>query len=195
MTLAEPIAVTLEVTGALDKLGIRYAVGGSLASSVHGIPRSTQDLDLVVELPGFLVDALVSELEAGFYIDRDMIHDAIQRHGCFNILHLRTMFKVDLFVSDGSALLVEEMGRRQTYELGDPPRPVHVCTAEDIVIQKLDWFRQGGCVSERQWRDAVGVLSVRGAELDLAYVRRWAGVLGIADLCERAIQEAATGEG
>jgi hypothetical protein len=189
MSLAEPIAVTLEVTSALEKLGIRYAVGGSLASSVHGVPRSTQDLDLVVELPGSKVAALVDELSGGFYVDRDMIQDAIRRRSCFNILHLRTMFKVDLFVSDGSPLLLEEMARRQTFELGEPPRVVQVCTAEDIVIQKLDWYEKGGRVSERQWRDLIGVLSVRGGELDLGYIRRWSAELGLSMLCERALEE------
>jgi hypothetical protein len=126
MTLAEPIAITLEVTQALDKLGIAYLVGGSLASSVHGIPRSTQDIDLLIELPGRLVEALVAELSPAFYVDRDMILDALQRCASFNILDLRTMFKVDLFISDRSPLLVEEMARRQRVELGDPPRIVYV---------------------------------------------------------------------
>ena len=195
MSLSEPIAVTLEITSALEKLGIRYVVGGSLASSVHGVPRSTQDLDLVVELPGSLVDALANELEDSFYVDRDMIHDAIRRRACCNVLHLRTMFKVDLFVSDGSPLLLEEMARRQTFELGDPPRAVHVCTAEDIVVQKLDWYEKGGRTSERQWRDLIGVLAVSGPELDLAYVRRWAGVLGFLDLCACAFKETALEQG
>jgi hypothetical protein len=189
MSLAEPIQVTLEVAAVLDKLGVRYLVGGSLASSVYGIPRSTHDLDLLVELPGSKVDAFVHELSGSFYVDRDMIFDAIRRRATFNIVHLQTMFKVDLFVSDRSELLALEMDRRQPIDLGEPPRRVFVCSPEDIVVQKLDWYRRGGGVSDRQWGDVVGVLKVRGQKLDLAYVRRWCAELGLTELLERALAE------
>ncbi len=191
--LAEPIAVTLVIAGALERLGIRYLVGGSFASSVHGIPRSTQDLDILVELPGALVDSFASALEGEFYADRDMMHDAVRRRASFNVIHLASMFKVDVFVSDRSPLLTEEMNRRQGVRLGEPPQLVHVCSAEDIIIQKLDWFEKGERISDRQWRDIVGVLEVRGQDLDLGYVRRWAKELGLGELCERAIAEAKVG--
>lgn len=190
MSLAEPIAITMALARALDRLGIRYLVGGSLASSVHGIPRSTQDIDLLVELPGSLVDALVKELEADFYIDRDMVMDAVRRRASFNIIHLGTMLKIDFFVSDRRPLLIEEMSRRQVVELGDPPTSVGVCTAEDIIVQKLDWFEKGSRISERQWNDVIGVLKVRGPDLDLEYLRRWARELGLAELLAAALEEA-----
>jgi predicted nucleotidyltransferase len=159
MTLAEPIAVTLAVVRQLDELGIRYLVGGSLASSVHGIPRSTQDIDLLVELPGSKIDDLVKRLEPTFYVDRDMIADAVRRRSSFNIIDLKTMFKVDLFVSDRSPLLQEEMGRRQA------------------------------ATSERQWQDIVGVLTTRRASLDRDYLERWCAELGLLPLFERALAE------
>lgn len=190
MSLAEPIAITTALARTLDKLGIRYLVGGSLASSVHGIPRSTQDIDLLVELPGSVVDALVKELEADFYIDRDMVLDAIRRRASFNVIHLGTMFKIDFFVSNRSPLLVEEMSRRQVVELGEPPTPVGICTAEDIIVQKLDWFEKGARISERQWSDVIGVLKVRGSSLDLEYLHRWADELGVKELLARALKEA-----
>jgi hypothetical protein len=190
MNLAEPIAVTLRVADALEKLGVRYLVGGSLASSVHGIPRSTQDVDLLVELPGARVDALAAELEPSFYVDRDMMADAVRRRASFNVIELSTMFKVDLFVSDRSPLLVEEMDRRQAVDIGDPPRRIHVCTAEDIIVQKLDWYEKGGRVSERQWNDLVGVLRVRGPALDTEYLRRWSGALGFEPLLDEALAAA-----
>jgi hypothetical protein len=190
VTLAEPIAVTLEVTTALDALGLRYLVGGSLASSVHGIPRSTEDVDLLVELPGRHVDALRAALTPSFYVDADMIRDAIVRRASFNIIHLATMFKVDIFVSDGGPLSMEEMRRAEVVQLGEPPRDVRVCTAEDIVVRKLDWFRQGDGVSERQWRDLLGVLRVRHGRLDLDYMGRWARHLGVDELLQKALLEA-----
>ncbi|MCK6537773.1 MAG: hypothetical protein L6Q84_32770 [Polyangiaceae bacterium] len=188
--LAEPIAVTLEVVRALDALGISYLVGGSLASSVHGIPRSTHDLDLLVELPGAKVEPLASALEGSFYVDRDMMLDAVRRRASFNVLHLATMFKVDVFVSDRSPLLVSEMSRRQPVELGQPPEIVQVCSAEDIVIQKLDWYEKGSRISDRQWQDVIGVLKVRGPALDASYIRGWAKALNLSALCERAFDEA-----
>jgi hypothetical protein len=192
MTLAEPIAVTLAIVRVLDRLGIPYLVGGSLASSVHGIPRSTQDIDLLVELPGKLVSALAAELERDFYVDRDMIEDAVRRRASFNVIDLKTMFKVDLFVSDRSPLLLEEMTRRQSIDLGEPPEPVQVCSAEDIVVQKLDWYEKGGRISERQWNDLIGVLKVRKEALDLEYLRRWSAELGILSLLEQALEDAGT---
>jgi hypothetical protein len=90
MILAEPIAVTLEVTAVLDELGLRYVVGGSIASSLHGVPRSTNDIDLVVALAGKHVDDLVTRLASSFYIDKDMILDAVRRRSSFNIIHLAT---------------------------------------------------------------------------------------------------------
>jgi hypothetical protein len=189
MTLAEPLAITAAVVRVLEKLGIRYLVGGSLASSVHGIPRSTQDIDLLIELPGRLVEPLAAELERDFYVDRDMILDAVHRRASFNVIDLKTMFKVDLFVSDRSRLLLEEMERRQLVELGEPPASIQVCSAEDIIVHKLDWYEKGGRVSERQWSDLVGVLAIRGAALDLDYLRRWCAELGLTELLDRALAE------
>jgi hypothetical protein len=118
-----------------------------------------------------------------------MIVDALKRRASFNIVHLATMFKVDLFTSDRSELVQEEMRRRELVELGEPPKRVWVCSAEDIVIQKLDWFRKGDRVSERQWNDLIGVLKVQRERLDLAYIRRWASTLGLSALAEEAIAE------
>ena len=120
---------------------------------------------MLVELPGSKLDALAAELERDFYVDRDMAMDAVRRRGLFNVIDLKTMFKVDLFVSDRSPLLLEEMERRMTVDLGDPPASVQVCSAEDIIVQKLDWYEKGQRVSERQWGDLIGVC--RFAE------RRW----------------------
>jgi hypothetical protein len=137
-----------------------------------------------------MVDALVQSLEQDFYVDRDMVADAVRRRASFNIIDLKTMFKVDVFVSDRSPLLLEEMARRQPLELGDPPQRVHVCSAEDIIVHKLDWYEKGARVSERQWNDLLGVLKVRAGQLDLAYLRRWCQALGLEDLLDRALAEA-----
>ncbi len=193
MTLAEPIEVTLAVVEALERLGLRYLVGGSMASSVHGVPRATQDIDLLVELPGRSVDGLVSALEGAFYVDRDMILDAVRRAASFNVVHLRTMYKVDVFVADRSELVQGELERRQVVEVGDPPQPIFVASPEDIVLQKLLWYRAGGEVSDRQWRDLLGVMDVQGPRLDLAFLREWADRIGVTALLTRAFEEAGRG--
>jgi len=193
LTLAEPIEVTLAVVGALERLGLRYLVGGSMASSVHGVPRATQDIDLLVELPGRSVDGLVSALEGAFYVDRDMILDAVRRAASFNVVHLRTMYKVDVFVADRSELVQGELERRQVVEVGDPPQPIFVASPEDIVLQKLFWYRAGVEVSDRQWRDLLGVMEVQGPRLDLAFLREWADRIGVTALLTRAFEEAGRG--
>ncbi|MBN2195256.1 MAG: hypothetical protein JW751_20735 [Polyangiaceae bacterium] len=193
MSLAEPIAVTLELVAGLDALGLGYVVGGSVASSVHGIPRATQDIDVVVMLFGKDVDGFVARFESNFYVDRDMVMDAVRRCASFNIIHLATMYKVDVFVADRTDLVREELDRRLAVELGEPPRRVWVCSAEDIVLQKLSWYEQGDRISERQWLDVQGVLKVQGAKLDVAYVRRWAETMRLGDLLQKALREAGLG--
>jgi hypothetical protein len=190
MSLAEPIAVTLELTAGLEELGLDYVIGGSVASSLHGIPRATQDIDVVVVLWGKDVDDFVARFQSSFYVDRDMVMDAIQRRASFNIIHLASMYKVDVFVADRSDLVREELNRRLMIELGEPPRRVWVCSAEDIVLQKLDWYEQGNRISDRQWLDVLGVMKVQGEKLDLAYLRRWAEARGLSELLEKAFREA-----
>lgn len=186
---AEPIVVTIRVAAELERLGVEYLVGGSLASSVHGLPRTTQDVDLVVRIAGRHVDDLVSALENEFYIDAGMINDAIRRRASFNIIHLATMMKVDVFVFSGDPLSQEEMRRKVSVPLRNTA--IWFASPEDIVLQKLDWYRKGDGISERQWKDAVGVIAVQGARFDLEYARRWAEQMALAEMLDRAVAEAA----
>lgn len=186
---AEPVEVTLRVVAELERLGVEYLVGGSLASSVHGRPRATQDVDLVARIAGAHVDAFVAALSDDFYVDADMIHDAIRRRASFNVVHLESMLKVDIFVFSGDDLAREEMKRRVSVPLRS--KLVWFASAEDIVIQKLDWYRKGEGISERQWRDAVGVVAVQGERFDADYARRWAKHLELDELLERVLAEGA----
>jgi hypothetical protein len=188
MELADTLAVVLTVTRVLEGLAVPYLLGGSLASSLHGIPRSTQDADLVVDLQPEHIHPLVAALASEFYLDADRAADAVRRRASFNVIHLATMTKVDLFVLKHDPLSRQEMERRQFVELPVPAGArLPVATAEDIVLQKLLWFRAGGEVSDRQWLDLLGVLKVKRAELDLAYVERWAAELGLDELLRRAL--------
>jgi hypothetical protein len=184
----ESVAVTLRVAAELEKVGVDYFVGGSVASSVHGRPRTTDDIDIVAAFPGPKVDDFVRNLEADFFVDAAMIYDAISRRASFNIIHLATMLKVDVFVLGNEDFAIEEMKRRAAIPLRGSR--VWFASPEDIVLEKLDWFRKGEGISERQWRDVLGVLAIQGARLDIAYLRLWAERRGLLDLAERALAEA-----
>jgi hypothetical protein len=186
----EPVAVTLIVIQALDRLDIPYFVGDSLASALYGVVRSTLDTDIVAEVQPEHVERLVAILQDRFYIDADMIRDAIQHESSFNLIHLDSMFKVDIFIRKSMPFARNQMQRRVLQVVGEEPQfKIYVTTAEDIILAKLDWFRLGGGVSERQWQDVLGVLAVQGSQLDFDYMHKWANVLGFLDLLEKAIKE------
>jgi len=187
---SDPIRVTLLVVEALEKLGVPYLIGGSLASSVHGIARATMDADLVADLRSEHAEPLASLLRETFYVDAEMIREAVRAHRSFNVIHLETMFKVDVFILGTGTFQRKEFSRRRSEIIAvEPERTAYIATPEDIVLSKLDWYRQGGQVSDRQWRDVLGVLKVQGDRLDLSYMRRWAVSLGLEQLLERALAE------
>jgi len=187
--LSEPLQVTLKVVKAFEYLEIPYLIGGSLASAVHGIIRATMDSDLVADIQPTHIAPLVAFLKDEFYIDAEMILDAIAHASSFNLIHLETMFKVDVFILKRRPFDLNQMQRRISQTVGDEPgEQAYFSTAEDIILAKLDWFRIGGEISERQWRDILGVLDVQGDRLDFEYLHKWAASLGIEDLLNRAIQ-------
>jgi len=188
----EPIEVTLRVTGFFEKLGVPYFIGGSLASTLYGMVRTTQDSDIVAEMSSEHIPEFVSELEAEFYIDQEMIAEAIRRNSSFNIIHRDTMFKVDVFIPKQRPFHRSQLARvkRQTFSLGKEVS-ANFASPEDAILSKLEWYRMGGGGSDRQWRDILGVLKTRAGELDLEYLRHWAGELKVSDLLERVISQAA----
>jgi len=195
MILAEPIQVTQLIAEVFDRLQISYLVGGSLASSLHGIPRATQDVDVVAGLKPQHVMPLVKALEAAFYIDADMIRDAIQHGSSFNVIHLDTMFKIDIFVLQDDSASREEMTRRELYKLSEESEQgLFLATAEDIILRKLYWFQLGGGSSERQWNDVLGVLQVQKEKLDYSYLQRLAHKMGVANLLRQAVMDAGAEE-
>ncbi|MGE3173994.1 MAG: hypothetical protein AB7O97_15315 [Planctomycetota bacterium] len=178
-----------EVVACLDRLGVPFFVAGSVASTMHGEIRTTQDVDLVVELDEPRVRALVEALQDRYYVDEASVVDAVRRRSSCNLIHLATAFKVDLFVRRERPFSRSEMARRERVAVGGLTLPM--ATAEDCVLTKLEWFEKGGRVSDRQWRDVLGVIKGRGDRLDVGYLRRWAAELGLRELLDRALHEAA----
>lgn len=176
------------VVAAFTQLGIAYLIGGSVASSAHGTPRSTLDVDLVADLRSEHVDALCATLRGSYYAEPELVRQAIARHACVNFLHLDSGYKVDVFVlgeSDYDRLAFTRTVERRLP--GDPQgRLFRMATAEDVLLRKLLRYRSGDEVSDRQWHDILGVLRVQMATHDHAYLHRWATHLRVDDLLARA---------
>lgn len=188
--VTEPIAVTLLVIEALETLGVPYVIGGSLASTVHGVVRATLDTDLVADLRPEHAAPLTQALGVAFYADEEAIRTAIEQQASFNVIHLDTIFKVDVFVAGGRPFDLQQINRRGAQVVAtDPERTAYVASAEDVILAKLDWYRRGGEQSERQWRDVLGVLRTQAGRLDVDYLRHWAASLGVSDLLNRAMTE------
>jgi len=187
----ETTRITLLVAQTLERLGVRYAVGGSLASSLQGVMRSTLDVDIVADMRLEHIPPLVAALSKEFYVDEEMMRAAIEHHGSFNLIHYETAFKVDIFIRGLRPFDQMQLERRKPLAIvAEPEQTVYVISPEDIVLSKLEWYRMGGDVSDLQWRDVLGVLKTRAGELDLDYLREWASELHISDLLERALEEA-----
>ncbi len=187
----EIVTVIEAVIKAFEELGVLYYVGGSVASSAYGIARATIDVDLVSNLKTHHVNLLVEKLKSVFFIDGNMIHNAIRTTSSFNIIHLDSMMKVDVFILIDKPYPQKAFERKRIDTLDDEADSIkmYLCSAEDIILNKLEWYKTGGNISERQWLDVLGVIKVQGDSLDLDYLKHWARELDVLDLLEKALVE------
>ena len=173
------------IAALLDTAGIPYMVVGSFASAYHGNPRTTYDLDLVIDPSLAQLETLVRAIDPEtYYVDLDVARDAFHRRGMFNVIEIATAWKIDLVIRKARPFSIEELRRRQRVEILGAA--VAAATAEDTILAKLEWFKAGG--SERQLDDVVGIIRVQGEALDRTYIARWAEDLGVGELWDRVIR-------
>jgi hypothetical protein len=188
--IENPFLVLSEVVRVLEKEGVTYVLVGSMASSMHGMYRSTADIDFLADIKPHQVLPLLEALENNFYIDEKAVSRAVAEQGSFNAIHFDSVFKVDIFIPKADAFAHRQLERRQLRQIApDVDQKVYVATAEDTVLAKLRWYRAGGETSTNQWSDVLGVLGASDTSLEMEYLQEWADKLGVRDLLEKALVE------
>jgi hypothetical protein len=179
-----------QLTDAFDRLKVLFLAGGSVSSSIHGVPRQTNNIDVVAELTARDVPRLSEKLTSVFYLDQEFAQRAIEAGRPFNVIHIGGACKFDIFPSGQDPFARSEMSRRRTTASLIPGLEnvqFPVSSPEDTILAKLCWFRQGGEVSDRQWHDVLGLVRVQAQRLDLEYLTHWAAELGVADLLRQVL--------
>ncbi len=179
------------VVAELERLGVRYYIGGSVAGTAYGYARMTQDVDVVAELRMEHVQPLVQALQEAYYVNAKTAAEAVARHSCFNLIHNKTYFKIDIFTvkpRDYNRAALKRR-RKRTLIKEDPATEFFVASAEDVILSKLEWYRMGDEASDRQWTDIVKILEVQQHQVDRDYLKKWAAELGVNDLLTKAWQE------
>ncbi|MDQ3135912.1 MAG: hypothetical protein M3Q76_14125 [Acidobacteriota bacterium] len=192
--MESPLDILLFIARVFDEMNVRYVVVGSFASSMRGMTRATNDVDIVSDLRLDLAPLFISRVKEDFYVSEPGVQRAISEHRSFNLIHFDSSFKVDVFIPPPDGFGWQQLAHRQAEEI-DPQGAtrVYVATAEDTILAKFLWFRQGGEVSTQQWADILGVVKIRRDVLDEAYLREHAQRLGVLTLLERALAEAGFG--
>jgi hypothetical protein len=186
------VEVLLQVARALDEVQIPYVVVGSVASSLLGFSRATADVDIVADLQAAQVLRLFDALKDDFYVDEQAMRRAVGQRRSFNAIHFDSLFKVDVYILPADEFSRRQLDRRRREQLlPDASQAIYLATPEDTILAKLRWHRRGGAASERQLTDAAGVIKVQGERLDFDYLREWADRLGVRDLLDKLLGEAA----
>ncbi len=167
----------------LNRAGVTYYLTGSMASNYWGIPRTTHDLDFVLQMPMSAVPRIIEEFRGDFYIEEASVRSAYRPPHQFNAIDTRSALKVDFWLPKPEPFDQEMLRRRVEVTLFG--EPAWIASAEDVVLHKLVWDRISP--SERQIGDAVGIVAVQDNALDRNYLRRWAGELGLAREVERLL--------
>ena len=188
--MENPFAVLSLVAGVLEQQRITYVVVGSLASSIHGISRSTADIDIVADVKSEQVIPLINALEGNFSVDERAVREAVDRRQSFNATHLSSAFNVDIFIAQADEFSKQQIKRRELREIApDLKQKIYIATAEDTILAKLRSYKAAGRLPDTEWIDVLGIIGAASSTLDLAYLREWADKLDLTELLEKAIQE------
>ena len=184
-----PIALAIEFGALLDALGITYALGGSVGATFFGEPRTTIDVDFAVRMSASDLEILLEHTEAEFYVPEESARRAVAAMDSFNLIH-NSGLKIDLFITGNGELDTQQLARRlRIVARREPFAELWVTSAEDQILRKLDWFRQGGEVSDRQWRDILGLIHTQRDHLDLNYLDTASRLVGLDKLLGRALAD------
>lgn len=190
MEIESPLAVLSQVTGILEQQNITYVLVGSFASSIHGMYRSTADIDIVADVKPAQVVPLLTALKNSFYVDETAVREAVDDRKSFNAIHFDSVFKVDIFIPKADAFSRNQLERRELRKIApDVQQMVYVATVEDTILAKLRWYDSGGRVSNTQWTDVLGMIGAARTRLDLDYLNKWADTLVLGDLLTKAFDE------
>jgi hypothetical protein len=191
--IEDPIWLALELASILSSLDIMYYVGGSVASSFQGEVRLTQDLDLIANIENSQIQPLIRAMVDQFYISHTAVEEAVNgKTLSFNVIHLTTTEKADIFVMKDDEFSLSQMSRRVLH-IGDRNKSFYICTPEDTILQKLLCFRMYNSESQKQWRDILGVLKLQKELLDFDYLGEWGKKLNLTELLVQALRESGNG--
>ncbi|MFY9221981.1 MAG: hypothetical protein WAQ98_04910 [Blastocatellia bacterium] len=192
MSKLDVFAAIIPIIEIFNKLGIKYHIGGSFASSAYGVPRATAGIDLMADISSKDILEIVKSLGNLYYLSEISIRNAISNQTSFNLIHLGSILKIDIFIPKSRAYDKEVMQRAlsKKLEIDNNILTFYLKSAEDIILTKLEWYCLGEEVSERQISDILGVLRVQTDNLDFVYLKKWAVELKVDDLLERVIEEA-----
>lgn len=193
--MENPFKVLCLVANVLEHQQITYVLVGSFASSIHGMYRSTADIDIVADIKPEQVVPLLNALQGSFYVDEHAVREAIDRRQSFNAIHFDSVFKIDIFIPKSDEFSRKQIERRELRRIApDLEQMIYVATAEDTILAKLRWYDSGGQVSSNQWTDVVGIIGASATKLELDYLNQWAAKLGLSELLDKAFREAKNDE-
>lgn len=187
MNNPQDLEILEKLLNILDRLNIAYIIGGSMASSVYGAARFTQDADITAEPFDSISAEFYDVVKDDFYISKDAMTEALRNKTSFNVIDLKTAFKIDIFIYKDDAFQKQMFSRERFLQLGNMKKKQPFVSPEDIILLKLDWYKQSGCTSERQLSDINGVVKVQKDSLDYEYLEKWAKKLGLSELFAKAI--------
>jgi hypothetical protein len=181
-----------KVAETLTKLRVPYAVVGSIASSMYGEPRNTNDIDIVLDLQPDHVLPFCEEFPSPeFYLSRTAVESAVTKRFQFNIIHPGSGFKIDCILAGSDAFDANQLSRAINLSLEKDSSAIRFATAEDVILKKMEYFRLGQ--SEKHARDILGILREQGDRIDREYIRQWAETMGLSEIWEAILVRLAAG--